>query len=108
MKNFIFFIRHFPTFCKFWYTNRRYQKHGYRRFKFLIYEEKPKELGGGFTKLHKIIIQATDRTATLEADEENPERYVYYTPEQSAFLILRDKHRAIFEKGDHLTYKEII
>lgn len=82
------FIRHLPTYLKFYITNRRYKKQGYRKFKFKLFEEREKKQGGGFLKLHNIIIKASNY--------------------EEAYFKLRDEHHSIFEKGDHLTWKEII
>lgn len=100
-----FFIRYILTFIKFWIVNRRFKKEGFRRYEFSFYEKISKKKGGGFTKPVKIKVKAY---AQYECDSELNEVLVVATTLESAFLIIRDTHSAIFQECDHLTHKEII
>jgi len=98
MNRLIYFILHIHVFAKFAYTNRRFKKKGYRKFKINIFEALPAKKGGGFAPLHIVTIKC----GSLTKDGK------HYPPEKNMFFELRDKYNSYFVKGDHLTYKEII
>lgn len=113
--NSYFFVRHFPSFCKFWITNYRYKKYGYRNYLFKLQEKIPKEKGGGFSNPIEITLRKCyDTEETFEARDKKGEvipgtfNLKRYGTLQTAFLDLRDRHKDIFKVNDHLTYKEII
>lgn len=110
------FIRHFPTYLKFYFTNWRYKKYGYRRFKFNLHIEQKDSKGNtlGFKTQNKnIIIHAnyrdTEKLLSIPVpDYIEPFTVAEYRKQQLPFILLRDEHKDIFQACDHLTYKEII
>ena len=85
------FIRYFPTYIKFMYTNHRFKKHGYRRFKYSLYLTVRDKNGN--------VIDIKKKAKNIIIKE---------ISQEFAFYRLRDEHHSIFELCDHLTYKEII
>lgn len=99
-----FCIRHLPSIIKFYITNWRFNKFGYRRFRFILSEEIPKEKGGGFKYSAPIIIKAGRENIT------HPGKLIEINadPIRVAHFKLRDEHTEVFTKHDSYRYKEII
>lgn len=98
-------VRHFPSYLKFYITNWRFNKYGYRRFKFILSEEIPKEKGGGFKYSSPIIIKARQENVI----HPNGLIEINQDPLTVAKFKLRDKHTEVFIKHDSFKLiKEII
>ena len=98
------FVRHLPTYLKFYITNWRFNKYGYRRFRFILSEEIPKEKGGGIKYSAPIVIQAGRENFIHPGKliDENADPFTV------AHFKLRDEHNEVFTKCDSYKYKEII
>ena len=90
------------------YCNYRYNKLGYRKYAFTLYEKKTKENGGGFNNIITIVVKGWDSKYIVKDPKIGDSPIIYYTPYEDAFLDLRDNHKSIFINTDHLTYKENI
>ena len=110
------FIRHFFTYMKFYFTNWRYKKYGFRRFKYNLHIEKKDKDGNtlGFNLVKKSIIIYVDYTDIQKLIKIPVPKHIEpnaigdYRRQELPFTILRDEHRDLFIACDHLTYKEII
>ena len=112
------FIRYIHMYLKFFITNYRFKKYGYRKFRFSLYiAEKDKD--GNIIKFN-LVKNDVDVTANyLDRDKMMsipiPDKILkkglsheQYRMEQLPFILLRDEHHDLFKACDHLTYKEII
>lgn len=104
----IYVIPRIHIFIKIFYCNFRYNKHGYRKYAFTLYEKVSKEKGGGFHNIITIKIKGWDSVYAVKNPKPTEPDKIYYSPYEDAFLDLRDKHKSVFIATDHLTYKEII
>ncbi len=104
----LYVIPRIHIFIKLFYCNYRYNKKGFRKYAFTLYEKKSKENGGGFNNVTTIIVKGWDSEFKVKEPKEGTPPMIYYTPSEDAFLTLRDEHKSIFIETDHLTYKEII